>query len=83
MFEIMKEKLKYGFVIMLCFALFCCAQEKQEEDTVLAKINDYVLTLDEFQTQLFRASLTPSEPAPLRLGGARWDRRSASPLPPG
>ena len=37
---------------MLCFSMLCCAQEKKEEVIVLSKINDYVLTLDEFRVQL-------------------------------
>ena len=36
----------------MCSFLFCCTQEKIEEDKALAKVNDYVLTLDEFQVQL-------------------------------
>ena len=48
----MGKKSIYFLLIILCSFLFCCAQEKKEEDIVLAKINNYVLTLDEFQTQL-------------------------------
>ena len=39
-------------LIILCSFLFCCTQEKIEGNKTLAKINDYVLTLDEFQNQL-------------------------------
>ena len=48
----MKKRLIYWSLIILCFSIFCCAQEKIEEKKALAKINDYVLTLDEFQVQL-------------------------------
>jgi hypothetical protein len=48
----MKKRLIYWFLIMLSFSIFCCTQEKIEEDKALAKVNDYVLTLDEFQVQL-------------------------------
>ena len=48
----MKKRLIYWSLIILCFSIFCCAQEKIEENKALAKINDYVLTLDEFQVQL-------------------------------
>ena len=48
----MEKKFIYWFFIILCAFLFCCTQEKKEENETLAKINDYVLTLDEFQTQL-------------------------------
>lgn len=36
----------------LCFNLFCCSQEKQGNQKIIAKINDYNLTFDEFQYQL-------------------------------
>jgi len=48
----MEKKSTYWFFIILCAFLFCCTQEKKEENETLAKINDYVLTLDEFQIQL-------------------------------
>lgn len=32
--------------------LFCCSQEKQEETKTLSRINNYNLTLDEFEYQL-------------------------------
>ena len=36
--------------LMLC--LFSCSQDKSGQDLILAKINDYALTLNEFNTQL-------------------------------
>jgi len=48
----MKKRLIYWFLFIVCFSILCCAQEKIEENKALAKINDYVLTLDEFQVQL-------------------------------
>lgn len=48
----MEKKSTYWLLIILCAFLFCCTQEKKEENETLAKINDYVLTLDEFQIQL-------------------------------
>ena len=33
-------------------SLFCCSQEKPEETEILSRINDYNLTLDEFQYEL-------------------------------
>ena len=48
----MAKKSIYFLLIILCSFLFCCSQERKEEDKVLAKVNDYVLTLDEFQVQL-------------------------------
>ena len=48
----MVKKSIHWLLIILCSFLFCCAKEKIEENKTLAKINDYVLTLDEFQIQL-------------------------------
>lgn len=48
----MRKKTIYFLLIIMCSFLFSCTQEKIEENKKLAKINDYVLTLDEFQTQL-------------------------------
>ena len=36
--------------LILC--LFSCSQDKSGQDLILAKINDYALTLNEFNTQL-------------------------------
>jgi len=33
-------------------SLFCCSQEKPEETKILSRINDYNLTLDEFEYEL-------------------------------
>ncbi len=48
----MGKKSIYLLLLMLCSLLLFCTQEKKAENQTLAKINDYVLTLDEFQTQL-------------------------------
>lgn len=48
----MRKNTVYFLLIILCSFLFFCTQEKRKENKKLAKINDYVLTLDEFQTQL-------------------------------
>jgi hypothetical protein len=48
----MKKISIYWLLLILCSSLFCCTQEKTKDNKTLAKINDYVLTLDEFQTQL-------------------------------
>jgi hypothetical protein len=48
----MGKKSIYLLLIILCSFLFCCTREKPQENKTLAKINDYVLTLDEFQIQL-------------------------------
>lgn len=46
---------KGGFcslLFFLCMSLFCCSQEKPQDSKILSRINDYNLTLDEFQSQL-------------------------------
>ena len=48
----MEKKSIYLLLFMLCCLLLCCTQEKKAANKTFAKINDYVLTLDEFQTQL-------------------------------
>ena len=47
-----KKSIYWLLLIILSSFLFCCSQGKSEENKILAKINDYTLTLDEFQTQL-------------------------------
>jgi hypothetical protein len=47
-----KKSIYWLLLIILSSFLFCCSQDKTEENKILAKINDYDLTLDEFQTQL-------------------------------
>jgi hypothetical protein len=39
-------------VMGLILCLFSCSQDKSGQDLILAKINDYALTLNEFNTQL-------------------------------
>jgi len=48
----MKKAFIYIFLIVFSMLFYSCAQEKKEESEILAKINDYALTLDEFHTQL-------------------------------
>jgi hypothetical protein len=49
----MKIKSIYWLLLIISSSfLFCCSQDKIEDNKTLAKINDYTLTLDEFQTQL-------------------------------
>jgi len=44
---------KFFYVLFfLSLSLFCCSQEKTEKGKILAMINDYSLTLEEFQHQL-------------------------------
>ena len=50
------DTMKKGFfsplMFVLAFFLFCCAQEQTEKKEIVAKINDYELTLKEFDDQL-------------------------------
>ena len=39
-------------LLFLSMSLFGCSQEKPEEGKILSRINDYNMTLDEFQYQL-------------------------------
>lgn len=48
----MKKRCFYALIFFLSLHLFSCSQEKTEEGKVLARINDYNLTLEEFQYQL-------------------------------
>ena len=48
----MNKSLLYSLLFFLSLSLFCCSREKAEEGKILSRINDYNLTLDEFQYQL-------------------------------
>lgn len=48
----MKKGLFFPLIFVLSFSLFCCAQEQTEKKEIVAKINDYELTLKEFDDQL-------------------------------
>lgn len=48
----MKKALTYLIVFGFIFCLFCCTSENKESPTTLARINDYTLSLEEFQNQL-------------------------------
>jgi hypothetical protein len=45
----MKTKCFFWAFIVLCCAVVSCTQEETKKGPALAKINDFVLTLDEFQ----------------------------------
>jgi hypothetical protein len=49
---IMKKRIFYLLLVFLSLLLFCCSQEKTENGKLLAKINDFKLSLNEFQYQL-------------------------------
>ena len=48
----MKNRFFFIFIFAICVSLFCCAQEQEEKKEILAKINDYELTLKEYEYQL-------------------------------
>ncbi len=48
----MKKGLLFPLLLALCFSLFCCSQEQTEKEEILAKINNYELTLKDFEFQL-------------------------------
>jgi len=48
----MKIKPLFPFILALSMSFFCCAQDETEKGEVLASINDYELTLKEFEDQL-------------------------------
>lgn len=48
----MKAHFSYSLLFLLVLSLSCCSQEKSVESKILARINDYNLTLDEFHHQL-------------------------------
>ena len=48
----MKKSFLYLLLLALSFCLFCCTSENTEKHNILVGIDDYNLTLDEFQYQL-------------------------------
>ena len=48
----MKKGLFPPLIFVLLFFVICCAQEQTEKKEIVAKINDYELTLEEFEDQL-------------------------------
>ncbi len=48
----MKKRCFYALIFFLSLHLFSCSQERTEKGKILARINDYNLTLEEFQYQL-------------------------------
>ena len=48
----MRRRFFWLFFAVACLQLLSCSQEKKEASETLAKIDGYVLTLDEFQSQL-------------------------------
>jgi hypothetical protein len=49
---IMKKRVIYLLFLFLSMNLFCCSQEKTKNGKQLAEINDFKLSLSEFQNQL-------------------------------
>jgi len=50
----MKKKLFLLLLFFLPANLFCCSQEADNKTKILARINDYHLTLDEFDNEITR-----------------------------
>ena len=48
----MTKNLFYSSLLLLSLTLFCCSTQQTEETKILARINDYNLTLDSFEYQL-------------------------------
>ena len=48
----MKKSIFYLLLFILSLHLFSCTQEQEKENTILAGINDYNLTIRDFQYQL-------------------------------
>lgn len=48
----MKKRLFSPFIFVLSLSLFCCGQEQTDKKEILARINDYELTLEEFEDRL-------------------------------
>lgn len=48
----MKKRAVIPFLSVLMFLVTACSEERPGEDRVLARINDYELTLSEFETKL-------------------------------
>jgi len=48
----MKRNIFYLFFFILLLTLFCCAQETPEKAEILAGVNGYNLTLEEFQNKM-------------------------------
>ena len=48
----MKKELLLPFLLVLPFFFFCCSQQQTEKKEILAKINNYELSLKDFEFQL-------------------------------
>jgi len=48
----MKNRMFYLLLFLLSILLFSCSQGKPEDTVILARINDFNLTLNEYQTKL-------------------------------
>ena len=48
----MKKSFRYSLLLSLGILLFCCSQERTENKKILVSINNYKLSLDEFQHHL-------------------------------
>ena len=49
---IMKKSIRYSLLLSMAVLLLSCSQEKAENEKILADINDYRLSLDEYQHRL-------------------------------
>ncbi len=48
----MKKRYRYLLLPLLSLGIFYCSQQGAEEAKILARINDYTLTLNDFESQL-------------------------------
>ena len=48
----MEKRYLYLLLPLLFLGIFCCSQQGAEEAKILARINDYTLTLNDFESQL-------------------------------
>ena len=48
----MRKSCFCSFLLFLSLILFCCSQDKAEKSKIVCRINDYILTLDDFEYQL-------------------------------
>jgi hypothetical protein len=48
----MKKNIAPLILFIMCTGLLCCSQEKAEDSEILARINNYNLSLDTFQNQI-------------------------------
>jgi hypothetical protein len=68
---VMKKRIFYLLLFILSLHLFSCTQEQEKEDKILAGINDYNLTIQDFQYQL-AAELEMDEDFKLTKEAKAW-----------